>query len=179
MAGEMSLSWAATLIEGGITDTLTPRIALPSVAIVGGNRIVRSVTIPRLVDGDPIPEPTRVWDYTQVASPKQIILNWSGGTAPFGLLAWKTDAPTSADDITPAGTAIDWSYLPLTNAGFLSFNGVATYTFASVSTRHGQDGDGFPNILTNAARISARLYSIVAQAISYTEDCVLEYIVVE
>lgn len=177
MAAQVQVNWRFTVTEDGQSQTYSPQLTIPPVAISGGPFQARRYTIPMLVDGDPFPDPTEIWSYLTVPTPALIVCQWKGGDG-FGLLSLQSDIPTSDSDITPNGTALNESVVPLAGHAPFVLTSVLTKTIATASTRVGVDGDGFPNLLGDTV-VDARLYRIMARNLSYEADATLEVWIVE
>lgn len=177
MTAQLQNTWRFTITEDGQSNTYSPQLTIPPVSITGGPFQARRITIPMLVDGDPFPDPTLVWSYEDTETPKLIVAQLRGGVG-FVNLALFSDVPTSSTDVTPAGTSPKWFPYPLAGHSEFKLNTVLTKTIASASSFVGQDGDGFPNILSSSA-VDARFYKIYARNLSYTADATLEVWIVE
>lgn len=177
MAAQVQSTFRFTIIEDGVSSTYSPQLPVPAVSITGGPFQSRRITIPAISDTDPWPDPTLIWSWTEIETPKLIVAQLRSGVG-FVRLALMRDIPTSGTDITPSGTGVKWTEHPLAGHSEFKLNTVACASISSASTFLGQDGDGFPNILSDSA-VNARFYKIYARNTSYTADATLEVWVVE
>lgn len=177
MAAQVQSTFRFTIIEDGVSSTYSPQFTIPAVPIAGGPFQSQRFTIPAISDTDPWPDPTLIWSWENSPTPKLIVAQLRSGVG-FVRLALMRDIPTSDTDITPSGTGVKWTEHPLAGHSEFKLNTVACASISSASTFLGQDGDGFPNILSDSA-VDARFYKIYARNTSYTADATLEVWVVE